>query len=118
MTDHELRKQLLSDVPPERPAGYWDDFPAQVRVQTQFRARRVVPPRTSALGGRLAWLRTAALAILLVWVGEKYHPLHAANRFVTRQEHQLRQEWAQLNASLHLLVFNTHGMQYQLKDTD
>ncbi len=116
MNDFDLETRLKSVQPPERPEEYWNDFPARVRVQLRP-ARPEFTPR-SVWRLRLQWAGGLALALALVYVGERFHPLETASVALTRHEQHFRAQLAQLNAGLHKLMLNTHGMNYLLAEAN
>jgi len=116
MNDFELASRLKSVRTPERTEEYWNDFPARVRVQLRrepsvFSPHRVWWPRLKLAG-------SLALALGLMWFGERFHPLQTASAAITRQSHDLRGEIARLETGLRLVAFNPHGMSYLLAETN
>lgn len=116
MKDFELDAKLKSIPVPERSEEYWDDFPAQVRINLR-RPRREPAARTFGRP-RLAWAGGFVLAMVVGILCVRFHPLEASSQAISRHETHLRTQLAQLNAGLHVLMFNPHGMGYLLTDTN
>jgi len=76
MNNSELDHILKSSTAPERPARYWEEFPAKVMARTHWRERPAPAPRKGALAS--AWLRFAAvgccLAMVGAWIAIGYRP--------------------------------------------
>lgn len=116
MTDSELQARLRSAPLPERMEEYWNDFPARVRFQLprerrEFSPRNVWRPRLKLAGG-------LALALALMWVGERYQPLQSASAAITKHEQQIRTQVTRIKAGVRTLVFNPHGMGYLLAEAN
>lgn len=116
MNDFDLKSKLKSVQLPGRSEEYWNDFPARIRVQLHrqqpaFRPQNIWRPR-------LAWAGGLALALALVWVGERFHPLETASNAITKQEHRFRAQVAQVKTGLRILMFNPHGMSYLLAEAN
>ncbi len=116
MNDFELEASLKSVQLPERSEEYWNDFPSRVRVQLrhspgEFKPRSVWRPR-------FQWAGAFALALALMYVGERFHPLETASKAITKHEHNLRLQVAQLESGLRILMFNPHGMGYLLAEAN
>jgi hypothetical protein len=108
MNDFELESKLKSVRVPERSADYWVDFPSRVRVQLprerrEFRAQNSSHPR-------LAWVAGFALAVALAIVFIRFDPLQSASAAITKHEKNFHAQVMRLDAGLHLLVLNMHGM--------
>jgi len=116
MNDFDLESRLKSVRPPERSGEYWNDFPARVRVQLRH-TRHEFTPR-SIWRPRLKWAGAFALALALMYVGERFHPLETASKAITKHERHLRQQVAQLESGLRILMFNPHGMGYLLAEAN
>jgi hypothetical protein len=116
MNDQELESRLKSIRLPERSEEYWDDFPARVRVQ--LRRSEPVSVTQSVWGRRLKLAGTFALALGLMWFGERFHPLQTTSDLITRQSHALQAEMVQLQNGLNLVAFNPHGMGYLLGEAN
>jgi hypothetical protein len=116
MNDFDLESKLRSVPMPERTEDYWSDFPARVRLQLP-KERREFAPR-NVWRPRLQWAGGLALALALMWVGERYQPLQAASQAITRHEQQIRTQLARLEAGVRILVFNPHGMGYLLAEAN
>jgi hypothetical protein len=114
MNNFDLDAKLKSVPLPERTEEYWDDFPSQVRVQL----RRSHPEFASRLAWwpRLAWAGGLALTMVLVCL--QFHPLQPVSLAVVKKEQHLRKQLAQLDAGLHVLMFNLHGMGYLLAEAN
>ena len=107
MKDFDLESKLKSVRVPERSPEYWDDFPA--RVRSQLRPAVAARPRN-------AWLPRLAFAAALILVFIQFHPIQSASAALTRHERQFRAQLAQLDAGLHVLMLNQHGMGYLVSD--
>lgn len=106
MNDFELESKLKSVRVPERAADYWEDFPSRVRAQLP-RGRRESEPRTYP---HFAWATGFALALVLAFVCIRFDPLQSASDAITKQEKNFRAQVARLDAGLHVIVLNMHGM--------
>jgi hypothetical protein len=116
MNNSELEAKLKSVRVPERTEEYWNDFPSQVRVQLH-RSRPEFSPRP-AWRPRFAWAGGVALAVALAFVCIQFHPFQTASSVLTKHERHLRMQLAQLDAGLHVLMFNPHGMSYLLAEAN
>ena len=77
MNSSDLESKLKSVPVPERSEEYWNDFPSRIRVQLR-REQSLRTPR-SVWRPRLAWAGGLALAVALMWVGERFHPIQTAS---------------------------------------
>jgi hypothetical protein len=59
-----------------------------------------------------------ALTLALVFVCVEFQPLQAASAAITRHEHRFHTQLAKLDAGLHKLMFNPHGMGYLLAEAN
>jgi hypothetical protein len=116
MNDFDLNRKLKNVPLPEPPETYWDNFPAQVRVQLP-RSRPEFTPRPT-WRPRPAWAGGLAVALALAFVCLEFHPLQTASSAITKHERHLRLQLAQLDAGLHVLMFNPHGMSYLLTEAN
>lgn len=116
MNNFDLNQKLRNVPLPERPEAYWDDFPALVRVQLPRSRRELIPH--AAGRPRLAWAGGLAVTMALVVLCLQFHPLQTASSAITKHERHLRSQLAQLDAGLHVLMFNPHGMSYLLAETN
>ena len=116
MNDLDLESRLKSVHLPERSDEYWNDFPARIRVQLRFEQNGVKP--RSVWRPRIAWAGAFALALALIYIGERFQPLETASRAITRHERHITQQIAQLESGLHILMFNPHGMGYLLSEAN
>ena len=116
MNDSELESRLKSVRVPERTGDYWDDFPGRVRVQ--LRREQIDSAPRSAWRARLKLASTFAMAIGLMWFGERFHPLATTSAAITRHTVTLRAEMARLEQGLNLVAFNPHGMGYLIAETN
>lgn len=116
MNDFELQSKLESVRVPERPEEYWDDFPSRVRVQLPRERREFTPQSTGRQ--RLAWSVGFALAVALVFVCVQFHPFQTVSLAITKQQRQFHAQFARLDAGLHVLMLNTHGMGYLLTEAN
>ena len=116
MNDFDLASRLKSVRVPERMEEYWDDFPSRIRVQLRresptVSARSVWRPRLVSAGG-------FALALALLYLGERFHPLQTASDSINHHQKQFRAEMARIETGLQLLMFNPHGMGYLLAEAN
>lgn len=116
MNDAELKARLRSVPVPERTEEYWDDFSSRVRVQLHL-VRQEAQPR-SVWRPRLKLAGGFALALALMWVGERFQPLQTASKAITKHEQQLRTQITRLESGMRTLVFNPRGMGYLLADAN
>ena len=116
MNSSDLESKLKSVPVPERSEEYWNDFPSRIRVQLR-REQSMRPPRI-VWRPRLAWAGGLALAVALMWVGERFHPLQTASAAITKQQRQLHTQLVQLETGLQQLMLNTHGMGYLLAEVN
>ena len=118
MNDSELKSLLRNAPVPERSEEYWDDFPAQLRMQLRRERHEVAPLNTRPLNAwrpRLAWAGGFALAVFMCI---QFHALQHASAAITKHERQLHTQVAQIESGLQLLMFNPHGMGYLLADAN
>lgn len=108
MNDFDLESKLKGIRVPERPPEYWDDFPS--RVRSQLRSAMAARPT------RNVWLPRLAFAAALVFVCIQFHPIQSASAALAKHERQLRTQLARLDAGLHVLMLNQHGMSYLVTD--
>jgi hypothetical protein len=116
MNDSDLESRLKNVPLPERSPEYWDDFPARVRVQLRREHHQPAPQNTWY--PRLALAGGFALALVLAFACIQFHPLKTASRAITKHERHLYAQMAQLDAGLHVLMFNPHGMGYLLGEAN
>jgi hypothetical protein len=116
MNDLDLELKLKSVPLPERSQDYWEHFPAQVRANLRRAAMK--PVAENLWLPRLAWAGGFALALALVFVCMQFHPLQSASVAITRHEQHLHTQLARLDAGLHTLMLNTHGMGYLLAEAN
>ncbi len=116
MNDFDLESKLKSVRVPERPEEYWGDFPSRVRVQLPRERREFTPQNAWRL--RLAWAGGFALAVALVFVCVQFHPFQTVSLAITKQQRQFHAQLARLDAGLHVLMLNTHGMDYLLTEAN
>jgi hypothetical protein len=109
MNDFELESKLKSIPLPKRTEEYWEDFPAQVRVNL----RR--PPENFAAQNfrlpRLAWCGGFALVCLIFALA-----LWPALQITLKNERAFRRELAQLPNHLRTFMADEHGMHYLIAD--
>lgn len=110
MNDFDLESKLKSVPVPERSEEYWEDFPSQVRRQLR-RSRTESAGRQSWLP-RLAWAGGFALALVLVFACTQVHPLKTVSFVITKQQKHFHHQLARLDAGLHVLMQDQHGMSY------
>jgi len=116
MKNFDLDSELKRVRVPERTEDYWNEFPSQVRAS--LRHQRTGSGSQYSGRARLAWAGGFALAVALGVLCAQFHPLQAASQAITRQERHFRLQLAQLDAGLHLLMFNPHGMGYLLAEAN
>ena len=116
MNDFDLTSKLKSAPMPERSEEYWDDFPSRIRVQLRHEQPMFTP--RSGWRPRLQWAGGFALALALVWVGERFHPLQSASAAITKHEQHFQAQLAQVKSGLSILMFNPHGMGYLLAEAN
>ncbi len=116
MNDFDLEARLKCVPLPERLEDYWETFPEQVRLNLRRAAMR--PAAENLWRPRLAWAGGLALAVALVVAGIQFQPLQTASAAITKHEQHFRAQLAQLDAGLHTLMLNTHGMGYLLADAN
>ncbi len=116
MNDFELESRLKSVPVPERSGEYWIDFPSQVRRHLRHRQDEFTP--RSVWRPRFQWAGGFALALAMLYVGERFHPLQSASQAITKHECQFRAKAAQLESGLRILMFNPHGMGYLLAEAN
>ena len=116
MKKFDLDEKLKSVPVPERTEDYWQDFPSQVRVNLCRAAPAFVPQ--NPWRPRLAWAGGLAAALALVFVCIQYHPLKTASVAITKHERHFHAQLARLDAGLHVLMFNPHGMGYLLAEAN
>ncbi len=116
MNDLELAARLNSVRAPERSEEYWNDFPARIRVQLRCAQPDVLSG--NVWRPRLKLAGSLAMALGLMWFGERFHPLQTASNAITRQSHSFRVEFARLEKGLSLVAFNPHGMGYLLAEAN
>lgn len=116
MNDFELKSALRRVPVPERTEEYWDDFPSRIRLQLRRSRTEMIPVRAGHPGWSLA--TGLALALVLVFVCVEFQPLPAASAAITRHERQFHTQLAKLDAGLHKLMFNPHGMGYLLAEAN
>jgi hypothetical protein len=108
--DFDLESKLKSVPVPERSDDYWEDFPSQVRRQLR-RSRTESVTRESWLP-RLAWAMGCALALVLVFACAQVHPLKTVSFAINTQQMHFHHQLARLDAGLHVLMQDQHGMSY------
>jgi hypothetical protein len=116
MNDFELDSKLKSLPVPERSEAYWNSFPSQVRVNLRRNRPQFVPQ--NPWRPRLAWAGGLALLVALALAGIQFHPLQTASAAINRHEQHLRAQLAKLDAGLHVVMFNPHGMGYLLAEAN
>lgn len=114
MNDSELESRLKSVPVPERSDEYWNDFPANVRMELYRKRVKYAPQRERS--PRLAWAGGFAIALSLVFVCLEFHPLKTTSVAITKHEKHIRAQIEQLDSSLHVLMFNPHDMGSELSE--
>lgn len=110
MKKFDLESKLKSAPLPERSEEYWDDFPSRVRVQLG-RSHPAAAPLQS-WRPRLAWAGSWALALILIFSCVQVRPLKAMSFALTKQQQEIHHQLARLDAGLHVLMQDQHGMSY------
>ena len=116
MNDSDLESKLKRIPVPERSDEYWSDFPSRVRLQLRREQRESIPRR--AWRPRVAWAGGFSVALALMFVFIQYHPLQAASVNLAKNQRHIRAQLTQLDAGLHTLMFNPHGMGYLLAEAN
>ena len=114
MNDFELESKLKNLRVPERTEDYWENFPAQVRVN--LRRAAIKPVAENFWLPRLAWAGGLTLALALVCL--QLHPLQTMSLAIAKQERQFHTQLARLDTGLHKLMLNTDGMGYLLAEAN
>jgi hypothetical protein len=109
MNDFELESRLKAVRVPEKPDGYWEDFPGQVRLQlrppvTMERAQTRWMPQ---------WAWNSGLALACVVLSLSLWPVLQT---VAKDERNLQRDAARFPHQLHLLMADEHGMQYLVSE--
>jgi hypothetical protein len=110
MKDFDLESKLKSVPVPERSDDYWEGFPSQVR-------RQLRQPRTESVTHeswlpRLAWATGCALGLALIFTCVQVHPLKTVSFVIAKQQMHFHRQLARLDAGLHVLMQDQHGMSY------
>ena len=116
MNNFDLESKLKSVRVPERTEDYWENFPAQVRVQLP-RARSVHELRESRLP-QFAWSFGLGLACVLVSLLVFNTPLKAASCAFSQKENFVRQQLAALPHRLQTLMADEHGLHYLVAEKE
>jgi hypothetical protein len=112
MNDFELESKLKNIPVPERAEAYWENFPAQVRIN--LRRRAVIAPPRKVWWPRLIWTGGFAAGIAFgLWLAQS-EPVKQA----FKQERQFRKELAQFPTHLRILMQDEHGMHYLVADKE
>ncbi|MEJ0089831.1 MAG: hypothetical protein WDM80_08825 [Limisphaerales bacterium] len=116
MNDFDLESKL-KDVPlPERPEDYWENFPAQVRLNLHRAAMRPAP--NSFWLPRLAWAGGFALVLILgIWCAQ-FKPLKIAAVALSKNEKHFRNQFAQFETKLHVFMQDEHGMHHLIAEKE
>jgi hypothetical protein len=116
MNDFELDAKLKSVPLPERTEDYWEDFPAQVRMNLRRASMR--PMAENSRLPRLVWAGGFALALIVgIWCAQ-FQPLKTASVAITKKENHVRRELAQFQSKLQVLMRDEHGMHYLIAEKD
>jgi hypothetical protein len=116
MNNFDLDAKLKSISLPERPEDYWNHFPSKVRANLRRAAMK--PAADNFWLPRRAWSGGFALAMALVFICIQFHTLQSASVAINKQERHIHAQLAQLDAGLHTLMLNTHGMGYLLGEVN
>lgn len=116
MKRSDLEARLRSIRVPERPAEYWEDFPARIRVQLPRNAS--LPPVRESTPAGLFWKWGLGFAAVILAGVALNQPLKAASQAVSQKEHSIRQQLATLPAHLQILMTDQHGLAYLVTDKE
>lgn len=116
MNNFDLESKLISVRVPERTEDYWENFPAQVRVQLP-RTRPKHELRESRLP-QFAWSFGLGLACILVSLLVFNTPLKAASSALSQKEKFVRQQFAALPHQLRTLMADEHGLHYLIAEKE
>jgi hypothetical protein len=116
MNDFELQLKLKSVPVPERTEEYWENFPAQVRVNLRRAAPR--PDLRESWLPLLAWKFTASFACLAVGLMVFCQPLKAASSAIFQKERFVRQQLAAIPKHLRVLMSDEHGLHYLIAEKE
>lgn len=114
MNDFDLDTKLKRVPLPERPAAYWDNFPALMRRQL---GRTVSGPEIQER--RLpssGWKMTVEFACLVVGLLVLGQPLKSATCAIFKNEKILRQQLAELPVHLRVFMADEHGLHYLIAE--
>jgi hypothetical protein len=111
MNDFDLELKMKNVPLPERSEVYWENFPAQVRVNLHHAPREFAPRNFWLM--RLAWSGGFALVCLIfsLSVLPAFHTL-------LQSEKIFRRELAQLPNHLRTFMADEHGMHYLVADKE
>lgn len=116
MNNFDLEAKLKTLRVPERTEEYWENFPAQVRVQLH-RASPAPVLRESRLP-QCAWSFGLGLACVLVSLLVFNTPLKAASCAFSQKENFVRQQLAALPGHLRMLMTDEHGLHYLVAEKE
>jgi hypothetical protein len=116
MNDFDLDSKLKNVPLPERTEEYWENFPAQVRLNLRRAATR--PAAGNLWLPRLAWAGGFALVLIFgIWFAQ-FQPLKTASVAISKNEKHFRMELAQFQTKLRVFMRDEHGMHYLIADKE
>lgn len=116
MNDSELERRLKSIPLPERSDDYWEEFPAQVRINLRRAASQ--PVAENDWLPRFAW--AGALAVVLIagaWCAQS-QPVQNVALALSKNENHFRRQFAQFETKLRVLMRDEHGMHYLIVEKE
>ena len=116
MNDFDLESKLKSVPLPERPEEYWDNFPAQVRLN--LRRVRPQPAPGDLWLPRVAWAGGFAVVVALLFFGVQLQPFKTTSVVIQKQEKHLRTELAQFQTKLRVFMQDEHGLHYLIAEKE
>ncbi len=116
MNHAELETQLKTVPVPERSEAYWEEFPAHIRRHLEH--SRTQPASRETWQMRYAWLGGCAVTLALVFTCVQFDPIKALAQVMVKQQRHFQVRLARLDAGLHTLMLNTHGMGYLLAESN
>jgi hypothetical protein len=116
MNDFELETRLKAVPLPERPADYWEHFPAQVR--TNLRRAVLKPVAENLWLPRLAWAGGLATLLILTFVFAQIKPVQTVSVALFKNEKHFRTEFVQFENQLHVLMRDEHGLHYLIAENE
>jgi len=116
MNNSDLDAKLKSVPLPDRPADYWEHFPAQVRWQL----RRAASPQPICERWlpTFAWKFGVSFAGLVVGLLVFSQPLNAVSCAIFQKEQFVRQQLTALPGHLRVLMADEHGLHYLIAEKE